>query len=567
MIPPGLRFKQLVLGNPLKPVSLAGLLLALILSWALVFYSLAWDEAVFPDSAGSGSSFARELEKYDAVLYRESPSQLERRLAGLEKRAKNQEERLSTLKRRRDRAREDPGQIPAYQKSAQEAAGAFPYSAFLAAVAVEAILLTEPKAEDIALLKTYAARMTRPRFTSLLLCVHVLLGDLEDPAKAALVPGMEDLFSAGLFQIPLEAKEDLLIDEILLRAIREDNAGTAVRINNLVQGNPGNRTLLKLGAEYFYDNGNPLRAAELFSRLGDDASLAREADALALAGEIPAARNIWKALSSAPTDGSFPEIRARSLYNLAATAGNEKETAAWLEKLFAGQTGSESPEGKTGAVGLYGTIRYTRLQDTARSIAILEESNSKNKPLLDLELLRRRLDIWPPGRSTAEVWLLLGRHPGSEALFQWAAAYFDRQKLYDETAQLLKIAASQGITGPWTDLHYDLALIRAGKTAEAEKLLRDAIGKSATPDWRIPANLARILESRRSISAALKQYEIAATLVKNPGDASLIQLRISRCLEALGQPAEGRLALEKALALDPDNLNARYELQRIDSVY
>ncbi|MDR1566441.1 MAG: hypothetical protein LBS48_04050 [Treponema sp.] len=555
-------FKQIFSGNPLKPVGLAGLLLALILSWALVFYSVARNEAVFPQNSGSGSSFALELEKYDALVLQESPASLDRRLNRLEKRAKTQEEQLSILKRRRERVRGNPGLIPGYQKAAREAAEAYPYSAPLAAAAAEALLLSEPGPEDREFVLACAARLTQPRYASLLLSLHVLLGSLAEPEKAVSVPGMEQLLSAGLARIPARVQQDLRIDETLLRIILGD-PGAAVRISSLIQEEASGGACLKLGAEYFYDHNSPMRAAELFSRLGD-AGLGRQADSLFLAGETAAARNIWRALASPSGSHSLTELSSRSLYNLAATAADNAEAVSWLEKLFAARTGENSRRNIDGP-GLYGIIRYTRLQDTSRSIAILDEGTLRNTPLLDLELLRRRLDTWQPDRSAAEVWLLLGRHPESEALYQWGAYYFDRQKRYAETAQLLKVAAAHGIKGAWMDLHRSLALIREGKSAEAEKLLKDALAKGPPLDWRIPANIARIQESRRAIQPALDAYGNAAALVRDSRDAALVQMRISRCLEALGRRAESRSALERALALDPENLNARYELRRMDA--
>jgi tetratricopeptide (TPR) repeat protein len=253
---------------------------------------------------------------------------------------------------------------------------------------------------------------------------------------------------------------------------------------------------------------------------------------------------------------SSPDIRFRCLYNLAATSGNRQEEAAWLERYFS-----------QGGTGIYGIIRYTRLMDSSRAIAALEEiavsgeESIKRHPLLDLELLRRKQDSLPLNRARAEVWLLLGRNPGDEALHEWAAWYFDHQKLYDETDRLLKEASRRGMTGTWLDLHNSLALIREGKTAEGEKILREARGRSQ--DWRIPANLGRIHEGRRAISVALEHYEAAAALVKGDNSAAAqVQLRISRCLETLGHTRESRRALEYALELDPDNLAIRREIRR-----
>jgi tetratricopeptide (TPR) repeat protein len=203
--------------------------------------------------------------------------------------------------------------------------------------------------------------------------------------------------------------------------------------------------------------------------------------------------------------------------------------------------------------------------DTTRAVAVLDEENMKRHPLLDLELLRRRLENLPPTRSAAEVWLLLGRNSGNEALYEWAVWYFDHQKLYEESSRLLTEAARDGMGGIWLELHRGLALVREGNVAEAEKILLDAGTRAA--DWRIFANLGRIHEGRRAISAALEQYEAAAALVKDKTMAAQVQIRLSRCLGALGHMRESRRALEYALELDPDNLNIRRELRRSESQF
>jgi tetratricopeptide (TPR) repeat protein len=99
----------------------------------------------------------------------------------------------------------------------------------------------------------------------------------------------------------------------------------------------------------------------------------------------------------------------------------------------------------------------------------------------------------------------------------------------------------------------------------AQKLQPLVTDPAAAPLWQIPANLGRIMESRRSFGAALEYYEIASAEVKDPRAASEVQYRISQCLRALGQGRESRRVLEYALDLNPENLKARAELSRLDS--
>jgi len=585
--------------NPLKLICITGIILALIVSWGMVVFGLVWGRDIPVRASSSQSSFERELKDYDLydapkrALAGENPEPIEKRLSRLQKQSRGAEQQLSVLKRWRILGQADKRYLNGYEKAAREAAETFEYSAPLAALAAEALVLTgTPLSSDAAArLKTYLPRLSQDRFGNLPLSVHVLAGDLDDPGQAAAVPELPQLLSSGLSGFPAQSKLDLQTDEFLLRAARGDIPGATSALNTLLSTSGSDTGLQRMAAEFFYDHNNPLKAAELFSRLGaqsaersadlpfasGESDLARAADALFLAGEIPGARNIWLALSSGPagkvpagTDSS-PDISSRSLYNLAATSDNEQEEKTRLEKLFAVRSaGGNNTTGDS--TGVFSIIRYTRLLDTSRAIAVLDNEEMAQNPFLDLELLRRRLDAWPPTRAAAEVWLLLGRHPDTEALYEWAAWYFDRQKLYAESSRLLaeadRSANRKAMTGAWYELYTALALIRDGKTTEGEKVLKEA-GERST-DWRIPANLGRIQEGRRAISAALEYYKAAAALVSNQNPvektgAALLQMRLSRCLETLGRIDESRRALEYAQELDPANLNIRRELRRLNN--
>ena len=196
----------------------------------------------------------------------------------------------------------------------------------------------------------------------------------------------------------------------------------------------------------------------------------------------------------------------------------------------------------------------------------------KANPMLDLELLLRRMETLPPTRAAAEVWMLLNRNSEEELLYEWAAWYFDHQKLYGETARVIKAAERKGIKSPWMELHKSLALLENGKTNESEKLLKEALafqGNKLSKNWRIAANLGRIQESRRAISIALDHYENAAQAAAeevpvNNKDRSLLQMRISRCLEALGRQRDAERAMAFAAELDASSPVIRRELRRLE---
>jgi len=570
--------------NPLKPVCVTGAILALIAGLAL--FGLMWWRDTPVQEKSSGSAFSRELKDYDLfdapkrALAGENPARIEKRLSRLQKQAQGLEEQLSVLKRWRSLALVDRRYMGGYEKAAREAAETFASSAPLALVASEAAVSLETAVSDggslsgdaRARLRSYASRLSQNHFGNLELGLHILAGDLENSGQALGVPELLNLSALDFSGLPEQTRNDLLTDEFLLKAVKGDNQGASAVLNVLLAAAPETGPE-RMAAEFFYDNGNPLKAAELFSRLGGERDLARSADALVLAGEIPGARNIWLALSSAPAgDTSSADISSRYLYNLAASSNDAQEETAWLEKLFT-QRNREGKKTTGDNAGVFSIIRYTRLLDTSRATAVLDDAGMTQNPLLDLELLRRRLDTLPPTRAAAEVWMLLERHPDAGPLYEWAAWYFDFQKLYSESPRLLTEAARNGITGPWYEFHQALALVREGKTAEGEKALKEAGNHSA--DWRIPANLGSIQESRRDISSALAYYETAATLISNQmsrdqssaekPSAALVQMRLSRCLEGLGRGDESRRALEYAQELDPANLDIRRELRRLNN--
>jgi tetratricopeptide (TPR) repeat protein len=114
------------------------------------------------------------------------------------------------------------------------------------------------------------------------------------------------------------------------------------------------------------------------------------------------------------------------------------------------------------------------------------------------------------------------------------------------------------MAGSWIALHRGLALIREGRIAEGEWVFMNAVERYGS-GWQLYANLGRIMEGRGDIPAALEFYQRAAAMVRERHQAAIIQMRIRRCLNALGRDAEGRRSLELAHELDPDDINIRRE--------
>jgi tetratricopeptide (TPR) repeat protein len=555
----------------LKTTFFSGIILALLTGGALIALSLLRPE---PPPAGgpAGEGFYPALREFDAAFRRggENPETLNRMLDGLEKEGQGLEAALSVLKRRRYLARAFPGLLPQYRKAVRKAAGDYPHSEPLAAIAAEALLresaITGGAAAE---LRDSLPLLASTELSPLRVSLHILLGDFKSPRTAAEARlGASLDYALPRFRFPANpaAAEALITDLAILKLLDNDTeAGAEIQAGLSRPGGPSPE-FIRFAAEYSYDFGDPLRAAELFARLDTPADIIRQADALWLSGRAAGARNLWTILVSPPDEHSAEApvpaaLSARALYNLALTSADDREAIAYLERLAA-LPADAAPAGSTLKFGL---IRYSRLLNTPAALAALEEGLKRfpQDPLLDLELLRRRAETWEPGRVAGETWLLLGRHPQTADLYQWAAWYFDHQHQSAETAILLKTAERRGLSIPVLRLHEALGFIESGDPDRAEAALRSIA--PGTADWPVFANLGRLLETRRSPAAAIEQYETAASMVQNPREAARIQLRIALCLKSLGRPGESRRALEYALDLDPANLKVRLELHRLSA--
>jgi tetratricopeptide (TPR) repeat protein len=537
-------------------VCVLGLFLSLALVGALCFIRFS---SGFSMETKKDSAFYDLLKEYDNALTAGSDA---RRLAGLldqlEKKALDVESYLAVLKRRRALALKNILKDH-YRSALDRAAKAFPFSQSLEALGAELILADNPELQGAAAAELAARASAITDRPLLAFALYALAGEFESPESAAAVPQGEKLFAAAGPLLRGSEQIQIITDLAILRLLKGDIQGAAALINPLLTAVPAGGTIdevYQFTAEFLYDYGDPLEAARLFAGMPGEENLGRQGDALVLAGYEP--RNVWLSIISPGWASAVgTPLLTRTLYNLASSAGTREEKLNYLEQLISRSAGAVEDEGIT-----FGIIQYTRLFDSPRAIAILEGLDRANNGLLDLEWYRRRRDTWSLERSLAETWLLLGRHPEDSRIYQWGAYYFDYQHRYSDTAALLQNATYNHIEGPWIGLHEGIGLIREGQLEAGEARLQ------AVPSapWQVPANLARILEARRAAAAALKSYETAASLVKNPRDAARIQLRIARCLRALGRDGEIRRVLQYALDLDPDNLNVRLELHRLDTL-
>jgi len=564
--------------NPslLRLTFLSGILLVLIIGGGLagVFIKNSAAESRLEKE----SAFHRLLREYDfksrqilesgsAAAQRRELERLDNDLDRLEKKAEVVESWLSVLKRRRQLANIDYRLEEPYRQSVRRAAQAFPYSEPIAAIAAAAFVHNAAiTGEGQAYLRETLSLLSGPRFAPMCLSLHVLLGDFGSPEKAAAGLPYGFTISEYLSVSTLEA-EVIFPDLAILKILAGEIPAAAIDIQSALIAFPS-PALIRLAAEYFYDFGDPIRSAELFSMLPDEDALSRQADALWLAGYIENARTIWAILAASPAAEQNTVLYNRALYNLALTAQTEEEEAALLERLIQYNTSGD-------AFRRFGIIRLSRLLEPQAALDILNAEKSPAEPLIELEVLKRRTEIGELPRIIAETWLLLDRYPETEDLYQWGAWYFNLQRNHTESANLLKIAARHNFTGYWMDLYGALRQINDGNFDTAEKML--AVVTAENDHWAAAANWGRILESRRAPTRALENYEKAAAILElneafdEEGargtaarkNASRIQLRIAYCLKSLGKIEESRRALEYALDLNPDNLTARLELERL----
>ena len=504
------------------------------------------------------SAFHRLLREYDfkyrqmadgvrletGAMRRQELERLDNDLDRLEKQAEAVESWLSILKRRRHLARLDPRYEEAYRQSSRRAAEAFPYSEPIAAVAAAALVHNAAITREAdAYLRSALPLLADSRLAApLRLSFHVLLGDFKSPEQAlASLP--RDFTAPEYFTASDLEREVIYPDLTILKILAGDIPSAAIDIQTALNAFPS-PGLIRLAAEYFFDFGDLLRAAELFSQLPDETSLSRQADALWLAGYTANARAIWEM-----------QTQNRALYNLALTAPTQEAETALLERLVA--------QGAHDSIRRFGLIHLSRLLDAPAATALLDAEKDAD-PLVGLETVRRRAETEEVARVIADTWLVLGRYPETEYLYEWGAWYFDQHRNYPETALLLRAAARQQLTGYWVDYHQALQHIHAGDLNAAADRLSEAAATDG--DWVAAANLGRVLEAILASARALEQYEraLAVVIEFDESAASRIQVRIAHCLRNMGRIRESRQALEYALELNPDNLTARLELERID---
>ncbi|MDR3248788.1 MAG: hypothetical protein LBT39_08375, partial [Treponema sp.] len=471
-------------GRIVKAAVVFGLLLAVLLCSFLLFIALRPDRDYFtffdsPPGSSSGDVFHRTLRDYDLIAEAGDPERLitlSNMLDRMERNAQGVESWLSLLKRRRALSTASPSYLMQYRAASRRAVELYPYSESLAAIAAAAAIKDAPISPDtMETLRASTDLINDTRLIPLVLGVAILSGDFNTPALAAKARG-ETLLALGLplirHNLPAGTGDRLIVNLALLRLAKEDHRGADAQLRGI--SGPNAPELRRFLGEYYYDFGDPLRAAEIFNQAGDETGLLRSADALWLGGKTENARNIWLALSGMSQGANAP-VQLRCFYNLGASAPTERGT--WFTRIY--QAGQKDAGLRRDPCYAYGLVGYTRTLAPYEALGLLEsgglpqdEAQQDIKALQGLEILRRRGELWPLDRTIAETWLLLGRYPEDSRLYQWAAWYFDYQRQYGEGAMLVKTAGYRGIQGPWLDLNASLRDLEAGRLDQAEERLR-----------------------------------------------------------------------------------------------
>ncbi|MDR3356655.1 MAG: hypothetical protein LBO04_05640 [Spirochaetaceae bacterium] len=576
----------------LKTACVAGVLVLLLFLCLTLGTSFLAGKGVFPaPKSGSPADFYDKLQLLDNVLSMEGVNgglnhvHAGNLLAELQKSAVGAEAWLSLLKRYRALAKEFPRYAETYRAATGLARGKYPHSALIAALSAEAVAADADASAGVrAAENVKAARLlgesgplSAASFFPLAFCLYAAADSFDTPASALAVDRVEALFDAftgarrdasggGLAE---RAREAMLVDAALLKILDGRIAEAAAGLARLDPRRVLRPETASFIASYSFDFANLRVAAELWAKTGSEKDLSRAASALYLAGETEEARRLWLMLAENVSDGGESirgeaASRDKVLYNLAATSAGDGEKARFLEQLLAG---SENGEYDRATVNM-GLVMYTRLLPEDRVRAILAGYPFTGvSALLDLEYLRRRLETMPPDRVVAETWLLLNRHPADERIYRWAAWFFEYQRRYEDLSALQHFAAQNRVESPALAFHRALQLVRDGNIKEGASLLESAGG---IPAWQRYANMARLLYARREFAASLRCWEDAAAML--PADASpflraagaRIYLWMAQCRRVQGgKPEDVRRDLERAYALDSENIDVRLSLRKL----
>lgn len=559
--------KQIPVKNILYIVCTVGLVLAAAISVPLLVVSIVHMKEGSDSkhvTASRSNPFMENLNAFDQIFSqkRSSPliSQLDSILNTAEQHALSVDAHVSVLKRRRILATEMPEYRPQYQNAALRSQEQFPYSEIISILAGESLLQNNQLNENNRKVLSNCIKNITVRNPVILLGFYLMEGTARNFSSAKQIPQAAEIFISAVDHIDKTEQPGLITSAAILQIIAGNQNGAINLINKyrpVLLEQPDSAWFM---AETLYDFADP---AVVASVLGiedypyvNSQSIIRLSDALYRTNNTNDARFFWNLLT-VPEDtqkaeqAALPQaILEKALYNLASTSQTETEKEQYLDKLLV-----LSP------YHISGIIMYSRLLNHTNAISLLNQTlEEKKDAFIELELIKRNRGYEETGKTTADIWLLLGRYPKNPDLYQWASYYFEEMRLFDETEQLEKNAGYNNIPEKIFILPKALNAIRAGKLNEAEQILTDFSSENA---WEIFANLGLIKESHLSFTEAIEYYEKASSFCEDKKDQALIQCNIARCFNATGNPTEAIRILNYARDLDPESLRIRLELRKL----
>jgi tetratricopeptide (TPR) repeat protein len=517
------------------------------------------------DEVFAQNQFSLPLSRLDAIL------------SNAEGNAVSVNDHLSVLKRRRILAKSVSEYQLQYQNAVARILEKFPYSEQISIIAGEALLLNknELNENDKIALSQYIKNISI-RNPIVLLGFYLFEGQARNLATAKQIPQAAEMYAAAIDHVGKAEQPIIAMDTVILQILADNKSGVINLINKYKTSLLEQAHSAWFMAEVLYDFDDP-SAAVSFLGIEDypyvnDQSIIRLADSLYRIGDIHDARFFWNmfmipenaqgavpdASQKASQEAAQNAIHEKALYNLASTSQTDEEKKLYLEELF-----SITPN------HVDGRIMYSRLLNHAEAVTFLNQTMTESKePRIELELITQNRSFSTPGKTAADIWLLLNRYPANQELYQWASYFFEEMRMYDEADQLEKNAGYNFIDGEWLALQKALQAMRTGEFAQAENLLQNISSESSIESalknaWEVSANLGLIKETQLSFDEAIKYYERALSLCGSNKDQALIQLNMARCFSAVGNSGEARRVLQYAQELDPDNLRVRLELRKL----
>lgn len=162
-------------------------------------------------------------------------------------------------------------------------------------------------------------------------------------------------------------------------------------------------------------------------------------------------------------------------------------------------------------------------------------------------------------RSSAEMWKLLEAYDDNPVLYQYATWFFAATGNFDTAFSLNR--ANPGGVNPF---YSGLEAAMAGKTTEAIEEF-DKVANNETDSWTALANVAKLAAKARDYNRAAETASLAASMAPDARVKSRLYGDQAEYLVALNRKDTAQKILAYALNLDPFNYRAAAYLRRLDS--